>query len=229
MDCKVDPVGPCGRCKTSKVKCSLMPTYPTTGKPNRHAMKAADVREFRIKQFKERQELLKQSEEQQRRAEMKRGKRRASDSPEPEEPEGSVSAPSPVIALERLSLDCDRSPANTPADSPVTLPRPPLPDPAPPVRKTRKRTKPSPSKFAFKPHSTAPTQDLTGPTSDEPSTSQLLMPAPRQASRSPGNASPASDDSGLAYASRIAVLEAKQAQTEKALQEMNERLKKLGG
>jgi hypothetical protein len=206
-----------------------MPVNPNTGKANRHAMKAAEVLAFRIKQLEERTESLKRSEEQRRRAEMKRGKRRASDSPDAEEPENSVSVPSPIIGLEKLSLDCDRSPANTPADSPVTLPRPPLPNPAPPARKTRKRSKPSPSKFASKPHSAAPTQDLTGPTSDEPSTSQLLMPVPRQDSRSPGNATPASDDSGLTNASRIALLEAKQVETERVLREMNERLKKLGG
>jgi hypothetical protein len=224
-----------------------MPVYADTGKPNRHAMTAADVLEFRIKQLEEKRaeslkrlddhdqrvESLKQSEEQRRRAELKRGKRRATDSPdEEEEPEGSASAPSPlapIIGLQRLSLDCDRSPANSPADIPVTLPRPPLPDSAPPVRKTRKRTKPSPSKFASKPHSAAPTQDLTGPTSEEASTSRLLMPVPRQASRSAGNTSPASDDPGLAISSRIAVLEAKQAATERALREMDDRLKTLGG
>jgi hypothetical protein len=194
-----------------------MPVNPSTGRANRHALKAADVLEFRIKQVEEQHaESLKQAEQKQR-AEMKKGKRSAPDSPGAEEEEGSVPSPlAPIISFGRLSLDCDR---------------PPLPDPdhALPARKSRKRSKPSPSKFASKPHSAAPTQDLAGPTSEKASTSQLLMPVPQQGSRSPESASPASDSSVLSNASRIALLEAKQAETEKLVRELDARLKKLGG
>lgn len=209
-----------------------MPVNPSTGRADRHALKAADVLEFRVKQVEERREELKQAEQKQR-AETKKGKRSAPDSPGEEEPEGSVPSPvAPIISFGMLSLDCDRpSPASTPADSPVNLPRSSLPEPdhALPARKSRKRSKPSPSKFASKPHSAAPTQDLTGPTSEEASTSQLLKPVPQQGSRSPESASPASDSSVLNSTSRIALLEAKQAETEKLVRELDARLKKLGG
>jgi len=53
------------------------------------------------------------------------------------------------------------------------------------------------------------------------------MPADQQATRSPGDASPASDDGG--NATRIAALESKQAELERRLEAFDDRLTRLGG
>jgi hypothetical protein len=81
------------------------------------------------------------------------------------------------------------------------------------------------SLFTFKPH-LAPTQHLIGPTSEEP---RLLQPVPQQASRSPGDASPASDEARISNSARIAALEDRQAEMEKSLEDIFGRLEKLGG
>jgi hypothetical protein len=63
------------------------------------------------------------------RSEARRGKQRARDSPEVGESEGSELTPSPLTRLGELTLDSGgSSAANTPADSPSTLPQPPLPE-----------------------------------------------------------------------------------------------------
>lgn len=206
-----------------------MPTNPDTGKADRHAMSVAQIREFRINQVEA------------SRAEAKRGKRRARESPDADEPEGSQLAPSPLASLyglKKLSLEGGKpSPTATPTDSPATFPRPPLPEnpaPAPPslAPKARKRSKPSPSKSSSKFSSAAPTQHSTGPTTELPSASvasQLLEPVRRQASHSPANASPASDDQTTNNAARISLLEAKQLTLENMMQDFDRRLRKMGG
>ena len=119
------PNGPCKRCKKQKQGCSLMPQNPSTGKTDRRALSQAELLEFRQKQTED------------SRAAVKRGKRRAQDSPNTGESEGSRLSPSPLTALSglgTLALDSSgSSPAETPADTPATLPQPPLPErPAPP-------------------------------------------------------------------------------------------------
>ena len=106
-----------------------MPLNPKTGKTDRRLLSEAELLEFRLKQAKE------------SRAQVKKGKQRARNSPEAEagDSEGSGPAPSPLqtlAGLGTLTLDSTGSSvANTPADSPSILPQPPLPErsaPAPP-------------------------------------------------------------------------------------------------
>lgn len=139
--CVVLPNGPCQRCKSKKLGCNLMPQNPKTGKTDRRALSEAELLEFRLKQAEG------------ARAEVKRGKRRARDSPDTREQESSGQAPSPLAslaALGALALDSGgSSAANTPDDSPATFSQPPLPDhpPAPPsAPKPRKISKPSAGK-----------------------------------------------------------------------------------
>jgi hypothetical protein len=238
-----------------------MPLNPETGKASRRAMTEAEVREFRIGQVAARAEAARAEaarvdaeaaraeavraeavraeaaraeavRAEAALAEVKRGKRRARESPDEEDREGSSLAPSPqvpLVDLSRLSLGPrNPSPARTPSDSPAALPCPPLPEnpaPAPSASKPRKRSKPSPSKSISKSPSAALTQHSTGPTA--PITSQFLDPARSQASQSPGSASP-NDASNLSQAARIDMLEAKQREMEKTLREFGERLEKLG-
>src|SRR5258708_17122997 len=125
--CVIPPSGPCKRCKFKKQGCSLMPQNPDTSKTDRRALSEARIREFRMKQVGESC------------AKVRKGKRCAANSPDAGEPEGPGSDPLPLTslaALGTLTLDSSgSSAANTPADSPATLPQPPLPErpaPAPP-------------------------------------------------------------------------------------------------
>jgi hypothetical protein len=189
-----------------------MPLNPATGRTSRRQMAAEDIHAFRIKQA----EALRKGT----REAVKKGKRRAPESPDAEDQEGSALAASPhapLVDLEKLSLDGGKpSPAGSPADSPATLSQPPLENPAP---KARKRSKPSPSKSPSKSPSAAPTQHLAGPAVEAPSASQFLLPAHSQASHSPGSASP-SDGTNLSQAARIDMLEAKQREMEQRQHEL---------
>ncbi len=116
-DCDLPELGPCLQCKGRKLRCSVMPSNPETGRADRCTLSKDQMQEFRIKQAKE------------SRAEVKKGKRRARDSPEAGKSEGSGLAPSPLgslAGLGALTLDSGGSSVtNTPADSPTTLPQPP--------------------------------------------------------------------------------------------------------
>jgi hypothetical protein len=61
-----------------------------------------------------------------------------------------------------------------------------------------------------------------------PITSQFLDPAYSQASHSPGSILP-NNGTNLSQAARIDMLEARQCEMEKMLQDFGERLAKLGG
>lgn len=194
-------------------------------------MTEAEIRQFRVGQVAARAEAVRAEAA---RVEVKRGKRRARESPDADDREGSSLAPSPqatLVGLARLSLGPrNPSPARTPADSPAALPRPPLPEnPAPAplsASKPRKRSKPSPSKSTSKSPLAALAQHSTGPTA--PIASQFLDHARSQASHSPGSISP-NDGTNLSQAARIDMLEARQREMEKKLRDFGERLAKLGG
>ena len=104
-------------CKGRKLRCSMMPSNPETGRADCRVLSKDQMQEFRIKQAKESC------------AEVKKGKRHACDSPEAGKSEGSGLAPSLLgllAGLGALTLDSGRSSVtNTPADSPTTLPQPP--------------------------------------------------------------------------------------------------------
>jgi hypothetical protein len=115
-----------------------MPLNPRTGKTDRRQMSEAELLEFRIKQANKLG------------TQVKKGKQRARDSPEAGESEGSGPAPlllETLAGLGTLRLDSGSSVANTPADSPATLPQPPLLERAalapPSGPKTRHPAKPS--------------------------------------------------------------------------------------
>ena len=116
-DCDLPELGPCLQYKGRKLRCSMMPSNPETGRADHRTLSKDQMREFCIKQAKESH------------AEVKKGKRCAHDSPEAGKSEGSGLAPSPLgslAGLGTLTLDSSRSSvANTPADSPTTLPQPP--------------------------------------------------------------------------------------------------------
>lgn len=116
--CKVHPTGPCATCKTSKLKCSLSPHDPQTGRTNRRAMTAAEVLKFRLKQW------------ERSRSEVKKGKEKekAGNSSDNDELEDSGPVPSPMASVDSISglrdLNLESggsSAANTPADSPSAL------------------------------------------------------------------------------------------------------------
>jgi hypothetical protein len=186
-----------------------MPPNPETGKTDRRTFLAADLLEFRTKQA---EELA---------AKVKKGKRRACESPDAGEQEGSGQPPSPLALFDSLTLGSGSSAANTPADSPANFPQPQLPErPAPPLApKARKASKRSAGKSPSKPPAAAPTQHSTGSTAGS---SQLLEARHRQASRSSGDASPASD--GGTNAARIAALELKMRKFDEWAQKIEERL-----
>ena len=204
------------------------------------AMTEAEIRQFRVEQAAACAETVhveavhaEAVHTKAVRAEVKRGKRCARESPDADDQEGSLLAPSlqaMLIGLARLSLGPPNpSPARTPADSPATLPHPPLPEnPAPApllASKPRKRSKPSPSKSTSKSPLAALTQHSTGPTA--PIALQFLDPAHSQASYSPGSISP-NNGTNLSQATRIDMLEARQREMEKMLQDFGKRLVKLG-
>lgn len=92
-----------------------MPSNPETGRTDRRAKTAAELLEFRLKQVDLR--------------EAKRGKQRASNSPDTGEPEGSGLSPSPLAGIGMLTLSSGgSSAAHTPAEMPTALPQPPLLD-----------------------------------------------------------------------------------------------------
>ena len=132
-ECLYTPNGPCSECKTRKVKCSLMPLNPETGKTIRRLMSNDEVLEFRLRQAAEEEARAAEEEahaaEEEARAEIRRGKRRADGSPDEGELEAPAVAPSPLVQLEglgALSLDSGRSSAaNTPDDNIASLPLPP--------------------------------------------------------------------------------------------------------
>jgi hypothetical protein len=199
-----------------------MPRNPKTGKTDRRALSKTDFQEFRRNNAKE----------QEPQAGVKKGKQRAHDSPDAGESEGSGLSPSPLTALAGLGSlalgSGGSSPADTAADSPTSSRQPPLlhPAPAPPsAPKNREASQPL-HKSASKRPAAAPIQHSTGVTAELPGASQLLGPALRQASRSPRDASPTSDE-GNSIA-RIAKLESRLDAVEKWAEGFNGRLKQLG-
>lgn len=150
----MNPNGACKQCQRKKLKCSLMPLNEETGKTDRRPSNER-LYQFRVKQV------------------VKAGKKRALDSPDTGEAEGSGQAPSPLSALyglETLALESGASsaaytPADTPADSPATVPQPTLTEniapPSPPAPKTRKTgTSRSPAgESVFRPPASASTQN----------------------------------------------------------------------
>lgn len=93
-----------------------MPINPRTGRTDRRIKSEAQLLAFRLGQVRAR-------------AEVKRGKQRANDSPDSGNPEGSGLLPSPLAAIGMLSLSSGgSSAAHTPAEMPIALPQPPLPD-----------------------------------------------------------------------------------------------------
>ncbi len=117
VDCDLPELGPCLRCKGRKLRCSMMPLNPKTRRVDCHVLSKDQIQEFHIKQAKESH------------VKVKKGKQCAHDLPEASKSEGSGLAPSPLgslAGLGALTLDSGRSSvANTPADSPPTLPQPP--------------------------------------------------------------------------------------------------------
>ena len=127
-----------------------MPQNPSTDKTDCHALSQAELLEFRQKQAEE------------SRAAVKRGKRRAQDSPNTGKSEGSRLLPSPLTALSglgTLALDsAGSSAADTPANIPATLPQPPLPEhPTPPHPSASKKPSQPSGKSASKLPAAAPT------------------------------------------------------------------------
>jgi hypothetical protein len=219
--CEVTPRGACMRCKRMKQSCSLMPKNPRTGKTDRRARSEAQYLEYRIKQAEDWG------------SEVKRGKRPARDSSDPGESEGSGPAPSPLAVtagLGVLSLDSGgSSAADTPADTPPTLPQLPSPlrpSPAPPEAQNICEPSSSAGASAPKPLVAASDWDSAAITAEAPSASALLNPAHRQAHHFRDSASPVSD--GRSNAARIAALETMQDEMERRMREFDARLKKLG-
>jgi len=206
MFCRVNPEGPCYRCKSTKQGCSLMPVNPKTGKTDRRVLTKAELFEFRTKQVEKRHA-----------AEAKRGKQRVRNSPDAGKPEASAPIPSslkPLTALGTLALKRGRSSAaKTPADSPATFPEPPLPDlPAPAPSKAPKARRASQCSGGFM--------------AEVPSTSRSLNPAHRQALPLCNDASRAGE--GRSNAARIAGLERRLDDLEKLVCGIDLKLKKLG-
>lgn len=197
-----------------------MPQNPSTGKTIRHAMSRAEILEYR----------LKQTDEPSAPSAVKRGKRRARNSPDAGESEGSGLAPSPLATLSGLgglTLDSGgSSAADTPADSPSTLAHQPTlaaptPASAPKTHGGSKRSGMS----VLCPPTAAPAKNSADVTAEVPSTSQLLKPTPRQASSSRGDTSPGSD---AGAAARLDRLESRLDRVEKWADEFHGRLNQLG-
>lgn len=136
-----------------------MPMNPETGKTVRRTMTESEVLEYRLNQKVSR-------------AEVKRGKRRARNSPDMGEPEGSGISPLAGIGMLTLSSG-GSSAAQTPSETPATLPQPPLPSRTPlaptPASRIRIASKPSTSE--------TPSRSPTEATADDAaSTSQLFQP-----------------------------------------------------
>jgi hypothetical protein len=131
--CDVQDTSACIRCSRMKQSCSLMPKYQS-GRTIRRPLSPGVYLSIRTKQAAGELEL----EEPEAASEVTRGKRRARDSPDAADSEGSGPVPvmTELVGLKTLSLHSgNSSPANTPADGPTALPQPPLharPDPAPP-------------------------------------------------------------------------------------------------
>jgi hypothetical protein len=179
-----------------------MPQNPKTGKAVRRALTDEEVLEFRLKQAKY---------EEESRAEVKRGKRRARDSPG--EPEGSGSVPSPLAQLEglgALTLDGGGSSVdNTPGEKPTVLLHPPS------APKTREASRDSAGKSASDPTTLAATVEVPGP-------SQLFEPA-HQASP---DVLPEAE--GRSNAMRLLAIESRLDELEKWVHKTEKRLDKLG-
>ena len=119
MTCDITPTGPCVLCKEKKIKCSLMPKNPETGKADRCQILREETLKYRLKQAEE------------LRAKIVRGKQREGNLPNAGELSGLVSSPlEPLTALDLLTLDSGgSSTAIIPTDSLVASVQPPLPDP----------------------------------------------------------------------------------------------------
>ena len=214
-DCMVDPLGPCRRCKRRKQGCSLMPRNTETNKTTRRKMTIDEIFNDRTKELKKR-----------RKKEAKAAKKlegRAHSPHDASKPENPLLAPSPSEPLSGLgSLTPESagslSAANTPTDSPATVP--PLPEhPAPAplkVPKPRKSTKRSASKPTFKALVTASAQHLTAFAVVVPTLEQLHKHRRRQASPPPSGASP---ESGDGKAARFAAIERRLDALEKLAQQ----------
>ena len=122
MPCVVRPSGSCKRCGDKKQGCSLVPTNKSMGKVDCRNISSEELHKFRLDQARERRNAA--------RSGVKKGKRRALDSSDPCESEGSALAPSPLAeltALGKLALDSAPSSTHSPSHSPATLPQAPLP------------------------------------------------------------------------------------------------------
>ena len=118
----MSPDGPCKRCKSRKLGCSLMPTNPKTGKTDRHKLTPAELLEFRTKQA-----------ENLHAAKGKKGKKRAHDPSGPGKAKLKASqsvSSAPLTTRSRFralnSKGTKPSSTNTPVNSPATLPQPSL-------------------------------------------------------------------------------------------------------
>lgn len=221
VDCNAPSIGPCERCKLKKIRCNLMPVNPNTGKTDRRALGQTEHLEHRRN--------LKQVEKAA--VKVKKGKKRAPDSPGEREPEASGSASSPftqLAALGSLTLDSGgSSSANTPADSPASVTQAPLPEgPVPAPAKTPTASKTSKrSTTNTTPKAAAPARRSSNFVVEVPRAPKLLNPTPK-ASRSSDNASSVSDSGS--NAARITALESRMGTIEELVRDMNQRLKESG-
>ena len=153
--CVALPKSACRRCQTRKQKCSLMPPNLDTGRTDHHTLLEDHLREFRIKQMEE------------SRAELKKRKQHALNSPDAGEPEDSgldLSPSAALSALGSLTLESSGSSSvNTPSNSPAILSQPFLPKPSAPLPPTASQTSGSRASkhgtgtSSLKPPVTAPT------------------------------------------------------------------------
>jgi hypothetical protein len=207
-----------------KQSCSLLPINKATGKADRRFISEADLKNFCIEQMRLRKYKAACSA-------VKKGKQRAHNPPDQyESEEGSGLAPSPLAApfaaLGKLALDSGGSSANTPADSPTTLPQPSLPQgltAAPSTEPIQPQafidiSEPSARTSTSRVYASTLSQYLAGITREVPGTSQLLNPGISDAS-SGGKGS---------KADRITALEKRLSEVESKVCEFDLRLKNLG-
>ena len=214
MNCIITPTGPCKLCKDKKIKCSLMPKNPKTGKADRRLITREEALEYCLKQVEELH------------AKIIKGKQCAGSSPGTGEPSGSVPSPlKPLVSLNLLTLDSRSSATITPADSLVTGAQPPLPEPPTAASQSAPKTGKASNtgKYSSKSPFSALTQNSTGPMAGS---SRLLKPVCRQASCSSSDASPLSNAGS--NSDRIAALESEVERLKQWAAGVDEKLKELG-
>lgn len=202
-----------------------MPKNPETGKPDRHKSSIAKVQEERLKKAKE------------SRAEIKKGKRRADNSPVSENDDSPL-VPSPssgLVGLAGLTLESGTlSAADTPADSPAAVSPSSLmenpasaPPPAPNAHRYPKRRRPGMSSFNLPVTARAQDQEDFAVEVSSPSTSRLLKAPDRRSSHSRSDASPVSNDGS--NSARFAAIEARQDEFERRQRELEQLVKDFIG